>query len=152
MMISLQAAILRLEWNQRLHIIGHSLPPGVALSRGLQSGRARQRLRTLMALAFLSPVFCNLLRGLVQPVMVSRETNHFDGGKPFRRIGSRLTERCQLAHGHQNLNVTLRETKQFRRRHNIKAGRQIFDHLSGHRRLLQVVRHNPSHTRCVHGY
>lgn len=32
-----------------------------------------------------------------------------------------ITERCQLAHGHQNLNVMLRETKQFRRRRSIKA-------------------------------
>ena len=70
-------------------------------------------------LAFLPPVFCNLLRGLVQPVLISGKTNHFNGCKPFRRVGGRITERRQLTHGHQNLNVTFREAKQFRRRRHI---------------------------------
>jgi hypothetical protein len=75
-------------------------------------------------LALVSPVFGNLFGGLVQPVLVSREPNHFNGCKPFRRIRGGIAQRRQLAHGHQNLNVTLRETKQFRRRHDIKTCRQ----------------------------
>ena len=66
-----------------------------------------------------SPVSCNVSGGLVQPVSVSSKANHFDGGKPLRRVGSRITERRQLAHGHQNLNVTLREAEQSRRRRDI---------------------------------
>jgi len=59
----------------------------------------------------------------VQPVLVSREPYHLDCRKPFGRIWSRIAERRQLAHGHQNLNVMLREARQFRRRRNIKACR-----------------------------
>jgi hypothetical protein len=77
----------------------------------------------MTALALVPPVFGNLFRGLVQPILISRETNHLNGGKPFRRIWSRIAQRRQLAHGHQNLNVTLREAEQFRRRRDIKARR-----------------------------
>ena len=55
----------------------------------------------------------------VQPVLISGELNHFDRRKPFRRIGSRIAEWHQLAHGHQNLNVMFREAEQFRRRRDI---------------------------------
>ena len=61
----------------------------------------------------------------MQPNLVSGQTDHLDGRKPFRRIGSRITQRRQLAHGHQNLNVTLRKTKQFRRLRDIKARQQM---------------------------
>ena len=77
----------------------------------------------LTPLALVPPVFGNLLRGLVQPVLVHCEPNHLDGRKPFRRIRCRITERRQLAHRHQNLNVMLREAEQFRRRRDIKACR-----------------------------
>jgi hypothetical protein len=55
--------------------------------------------------------------------LVSSQTDHLDGGKPFRRIRGGIAEWRQLAHRHQNLNVMLRETEQFRRRHDIKACR-----------------------------
>ena len=38
----------------------------------------------------------------MQPILISRETNHFNSRKPFRRIGSRITQRRQLSHSHQN--------------------------------------------------
>jgi hypothetical protein len=63
----------------------------------------------------LPPVFGNLFRGLVQPVLISREPDHLNGGKPFRRVGNRVTERRQLAHTHQNLNITLSEAEQLGR-------------------------------------
>ena len=69
------------------------------------------------------PVFCNLLRGPVQPVLVSSQPYHFDDGKPFRRVRGRIAQRHQLAHGHQNLNVILREAGQSRRGCDIKACR-----------------------------
>ena len=40
-------------------------------------------------LALVSPVFGNFLRGLVQPILIGRQTNYFDRCKPFRRIGGR---------------------------------------------------------------
>ena len=55
---------------------------------------------------------------LVPPVLISRETNHIDGGKPFRR---RIAGRRQLARGHHNLNVMLREAGQLRRGRDRKA-------------------------------
>ena len=76
-----------------------------------------------MPLAFVPPEFCNVFGSLVQPVQVSREPDYFDGGKPFRRVRDWITERRQLAHGHQNLNVMFREAEQFRRRRDIKACR-----------------------------
>ena len=76
-----------------------------------------------MPLALLPPVFGNLFGGLVQPVLVRRETDHLDGRKPFRRIGSRIAQRRQLARGLQNLNIMLREAEQFRRRRDIKTCR-----------------------------
>jgi hypothetical protein len=54
------------------------------------------------------------------------QTNHFNGGKPLGRIGGRIAQRRQLAHGHQNLNVMLCKAQQFHRRHDIKAYRQTF--------------------------
>jgi len=76
-------------------------------------------------LAFVPPVFCNVFCGLVQPLLISRKTDHFHSAKPFRRVGGRIAKRCQLAHSHQNLNITFSEAEQFRRRHDIKAGRQL---------------------------
>jgi len=80
----------------------------------------------MTALPFVSPVFCNLLRGLVQPIFVRSQTDHLDRRKPLGRIRGRIAERRQLAHGHQNLNVMLREAGQLRRRRDIKTCWQTF--------------------------
>ena len=54
----------------------------------------------LAFLTFIFPEFSNFLGGFVQPVMVSRELDHFDGGKPNspppwrkadRKAGERVT-------------------------------------------------------------
>ena len=39
----------------------------------------------------MPPVFGNFFRGLVQPVLVSRETNHLDRRKPLGCVGSRIS-------------------------------------------------------------
>ena len=67
--------------------------------------------------------FRNLPSRPVEPLAVRRQSNDLDGGEPFWRVRRRVTERLQLAGGHQNLNVMLREPKQFRRGCPIKAGR-----------------------------
>jgi hypothetical protein len=59
----------------------------------------------------------------VQPVLISGQTDHLDGRKPFRRIRGWIAQRRQLANRHQNLNVMLRKAEQFRRRRDIKACR-----------------------------
>jgi hypothetical protein len=43
----------------------------------------------LVALAHAPPEFCNVFGGRVQPVLISREPNHFNGGKPFWRVRGR---------------------------------------------------------------
>ncbi len=73
--------------------------------------RALRWVRIPTAPALASPVFGNLLRGLVQPVLVNRKTNHLDCREPFRCVRGRIAQRRQLAHGHQNLNVVLREAQ-----------------------------------------
>ena len=80
-------------------------------------GRFKRRSR------FVPPIFGNLLRGLVQPIFVSGQTDHLDRCKPLGRIRSGIAQGRQLALGHQNLNVMLREAEQFRHRHHIKACR-----------------------------
>jgi hypothetical protein len=57
----------------------------------------------------------------VQPVLISREPDYFDGSKPFRCVWGRNAQRRQLTRSHQNLNVTLREAEQLRRSRDIKA-------------------------------
>jgi len=42
--------------------------------------------RKLTAHPFVPPVFGNLLRGLVQPIFVSGQTDHLDRCKPLGRI------------------------------------------------------------------
>jgi len=69
-------------------------------------------------LTFLPPELGDLSGGLMQPVLVSSQPDHFNGSKPVRRAGSGVAQRCQFAYAHQNLNVTLRETEQFRRGRN----------------------------------
>ena len=81
---------------------------------------------TLMTMTLVSPVFGNLFRGLVQPVLISGQTDHLDRCKPLGRIRSGIAQWRQLARGHQNLNVTLSETQQLRRRRDIKVRRQTF--------------------------
>jgi hypothetical protein len=71
-----------------------------------------------------SPEFCNFLGSLMQPVLVSSQANHFDSREPFRGIRSRIAQLCQLAHIHQNLNVTLREAEELGRDRNIQPGWQ----------------------------
>jgi hypothetical protein len=88
------------------------------------------------------PVFGNLLRGLVQPILVSGKTDYLDGRKPLGRIGSRIAQRSQLAHGHQNLNVVLRKAEQFRCRHDIKARWQIFRRPGRQCRMDHVIAHS----------
>ena len=88
-----------------------------------------------MSLALVLPVFSNLLGGLVQPVFVRREPDNFDSGKPFRRIGSRIAERCQLTHPHQNLNVMLREAEELGCLRYIQPRRQISRRPACRRRL-----------------
>jgi len=61
----------------------------------------------------------------MQPIFICGQLNDFDCRKPFRRVGCRITERRQLAHRHQNLNIALREAEQFRRRRDIQPSRQI---------------------------
>jgi len=80
---------------------------------------------SLTPLALLPPVFGNLLGGLVQPVLVSGQTDHLNGRKPFRRIRADR-QRRQLAHGHQNLNIIHCKTEQFRRgRTSRRAGKSL---------------------------
>jgi hypothetical protein len=59
----------------------------------------------------------------VQPIFIRRQLNHLDRGKPLGRIRGRITQRDQLAKGHQNLNVTLHEAEQLCRRRDIEACR-----------------------------
>jgi hypothetical protein len=51
----------------------------------------------LSPLSLVSPVFCNFLGGLMEPVLVSRQPDHLDRRKPFRSIRGRIAERRQLA-------------------------------------------------------
>jgi hypothetical protein len=60
----------------------------------------------------------------MQPVLVSCEPDYFDRRKRFRRVRSGITQRRQLANGHQNLHVTFCETKEFRRCRDIETRRQ----------------------------
>jgi hypothetical protein len=75
-----------------------------------------------MPLALAPPVFGNLLCGFVEPIFVGCQPNYLDGGKPFGRVRGGIAKRRQLADGHQNLNVMLREAEQPRRRRDIRAG------------------------------
>ena len=59
----------------------------------------------------------------MEPVVVCRETYYLDGRKPFGRVEGWVSKRRQLAHSHQNLNVMLCETQEFRRRSDIEACR-----------------------------
>ena len=72
------------------------------------------------ALALVPPILRNLLCRFVQPILISGEPNHFDGGKPFWRIRRGIAEWRQLADGHQNLNVMLCEAEQFGCRDNVE--------------------------------
>ena len=65
--------------------------------------------KNLTALSLVSPGFCNLFRSFVQPLLVSRQPNYLDRCKPFRCIRGRITQRRQLAHTHQNLNIAFGE-------------------------------------------
>ena len=89
--------------------------------------------------SFASPKFSDLLRGLVQPVLISREPDHLNGGKPLRRIGGRIAKWRQLSSIHQNLNVMLCETKKFGSCRDVKTCRQISCRPGRHRRLCHVV-------------
>ena len=60
----------------------------------------------LTPLALMPPEFCNLFGGLVQPVLISREPNHFDGSNPLGRIRGGIAQRSQLTDGHQNEAIT----------------------------------------------
>jgi hypothetical protein len=51
----------------------------------------------LTAFPFVFPMFHDFLGGLMQPVLVSRKSNHFDGGKPrataYQMFGRKLKNR-----------------------------------------------------------
>ena len=65
------------------------------------------------------PVFGNFLCSPVQPVLISRQTDHCDRRKPLGRIGCWIAQWSQLAYTHQNLDVILREAEQFPHRRDI---------------------------------
>ena len=51
----------------------------------------------MTALALVPPVFGNLLRGLVQPISVSGQTDHLDRRKPLGRIAPKHPTRPNCA-------------------------------------------------------
>jgi hypothetical protein len=60
-------------------------------------------------LPLVPPILRDLATGATQPVSVRRQTNQFDGGEPFRRIGRRIAKRYEFTNTQQNLDVMFRE-------------------------------------------
>ena len=73
-------------------------------------------------LPLVPPILGDLATGAAQPVAVRRQPNQLDGGKPFRRVGSRIAKRCQFTNAQQNLEVMRREAQELRCGGRIQAG------------------------------
>lgn len=104
--------------------------------------------RSALGLPFplMPPVLRNFPSGFIQPLAVRRQSNHFDGGEPFRGIGRRITERHQFAHVHQDLNVMLREAKEFRGGRRIEASWQPSSSPRCEHRILDILIHTLKET------
>ena len=65
----------------------------MAQKHGLLSGGMQGLLRSLPPLALVPPVFGNLLRRLVQPILISRKANQFNRRKPFGSVRGGIAQR-----------------------------------------------------------
>jgi hypothetical protein len=117
--------------------------PSAYVAKAKQADASRHdrkyRLRVQPPSPLGAPIFGNLLRSFVQPVLIRRESYHRDRRKSFRYVGCWITERRQLARRHQNPHITICEAEQLRRRLDVNARRQTSGCPGCQRRLCQFV-------------